>query len=721
MDQDTTGRIGALIARMTLQEKLGQLTMLADGLVETGPPGPHNPFNMVADGRVGSLLNVWGADLIREAQRRAVEESRLGVPLFFGLDVVHGHRSIHPVPLGEACAFDRALWEETARASAQEAAHDGVHMTFAPMIDVARDIRWGRIVECAGEDPYVNAQYARARVRGYQAPDETGRMRLAACAKHFCAYGAVLAGREYAEVDVSQRALEEVYLPPFRAAVDAGVAAIMPAFVDVAGVAMTAHRRLLREVLRAQWRFNGLIVTDYNSIAELVNHGVAADMAEAAALALNAGVDIDMMSDAYANGLPVALERGLVSMEDIDGAVRRVLALKQSLGLFDDPYRGMGPAGTPKQPPSAEGRRLSREAARRSIVLTQNRESMLPLGAVRTLAVVGPLADACEDQLGAWASAGAGEDSTTIIAGLRATWPSAEVRHALGAVYEGEDADLLAQAVEAARGADAVVLCVGESRAMNGEANTRTRPYVPQGQLALARAMLDSGAPVILVLCSGRPLILPDWLVEGARAVLIAWHAGTETGSALGDILSGACNPSARLAVTWPRVLGQVPIFFGIRPTGRPHDPANGWSTGFGDAPFAPRWSFGEGQGYARFARSNLRVDNARLGPESLVRVSVDVTNLGDRQACETVFVFSHDPVARVTRPLLELRDFTKVSLEPGETRTATFVLRAWDFAYPDETLKLRLDTGLIQLHVGASARACDLDRVDVEIVEGTP
>ncbi len=716
MDQGSMGRIRALIARMTLDEKLGQLTMLADGLVETGPPGPHNPFTMVAEGRVGSLLNVWGPELIREAQRLAVEESRLGVPLFFGLDVLHGHRTIHPVPLAEACAFDRELWQETARASAVEAARDGIHMTFAPMLDVARDARWGRIVESAGEDAFVTAQYARARVLGFQSLDGTGHMRLAACAKHFCAYGAVLAGREYAEVDVSQRTLEEVYLPPFRAAVDAGVAAIMPAFVDVDGVAMTAHKRLLHDVLRARWRFDGLIVTDYNAIAELVAHGVAADLAEAAALALNAGVDVDMMAHAYAKGLPIALERGLVAMEDIDRAVHRVLALKASLGLFEDPYRGMGPVKGPA--PQPQERALARDAARRSIVLLHNRDDALPLRNVGALAVVGPLADAGEDQLGAWGCAGRGDEAVTLVAGLRAAFPQADVRHAAGALFVGEDAGLLAQATQAAQGVDAIVLCIGESRAMSGEAATRTRPDVPEGQLALARAMLGVGAPVILVLCSGRPLALPDWLVAGARAVLIAWHGGTEAGSALGDVLSGAFNPSARLAITWPAVLGQIPIFYGIRPTGRPYDPANGWSTGFIDAPFAPRWSFGQGQGYAVFTRANLRVDDARIGMDGLVRVSVDVTNMGAVEGVETVFVFSRDPVARVTRPLLELRGFSKVALAPGETRTASFVLRARDFSYPDETMKPRLDAGVIELHVGASARACDLDRVDVEIVD---
>lgn len=712
---EVSARVRAVMARMTLAEKIGQLSMLADGLVETGPPGPHNPFTMILEGRVGSLLNVWGRDLIREAQRKAVEESRLGVPLFFGLDVVHGHRSIHPVPLGEACAFDRELWEQTARDSAIEAVSDGIHMTFAPMIDVARDIRWGRIVECAGEDPYVNAEFARARVRGYQAADAEGFMRLAACAKHFCAYGAVLAGRDYAEADVSERTLHEVYLPPFKAAVEESVAAIMPAFVDVAGVAMTAHEKLMRGLLRTQWGFDGLIVSDYNAVSELMNHGVAADLAEAAALALHAGVDIDMMSEAFPQGLPVALERGAVSLEQIDDAVARVLAFKERMGLFDDPYRGIGvdiSAGR------AARRALSREAARRSIVLLRNEDAMLPLRA-KSIALIGPMADAPEDQLGAWASAGAGAESITIVEGLRQGLAGAHVSFARGCAFTAPIDGGVDDAVMGARDADAVVLCIGEDRLSTGEAASRTKPEIPAAQLDLARAVYAAGKPVVLVLCVSRPLVLPDWLVDGARALLIGWHAGSEMGPALADILSGAFNPSARLCVSWPTTTGQTPVFFGMRPTGRPHDPNNGWSTGFLDAPYAPRFSFGEGIGYAHFTRGNLRLDEATINRHAVTTLRVDVTNVSEVPGVETLFLFARDPVAQVTRPLLELKDFTKVALAPGKTTQVSFSLRASDFSYLDSELQPRLDNGVIRLFVGASARASDLDCIELTIADG--
>ncbi|MBX9758420.1 MAG: glycoside hydrolase family 3 C-terminal domain-containing protein [Beijerinckiaceae bacterium] len=706
-----SARVRALMERMTLEEKLGQLSMLADGLVETGPPGPHNPFTMVEEGRVGSILNVWGRDLVREAQRKAVEDSRLGIPLFFGLDVVHGHRSIHPVPLAEACSFDRALWEETARDNAIEAATDGVHMTFAPMLDVSRDARWGRIVECAGEDPLVNAEYGRARVRGYQKPDPAGFMRLAACAKHFCAYGAVISGRDYGEADVSQRALEEVYLPPFRAVVEEGVAAIMPAFVDVAGVAMTAHKRLLREVLRAQWRFDGLIISDYNAVAELINHGVAADLSEAGALALKAGVDIDMMGDAYIKGLPDALARGDVTMDEIDEALVRVLSFKESLGLFEDPYRGIGADISPSH---AQRRARCRAAAIKSMVLVKN-DGVLPLRSAERIALVGPMCDAPADQLGAWASAGAAEDSITLLAGVRERFSSVAFAAGSGLTKPIEGGAAQARAIAA--DADVVLLCLGEERLTTGEACSRTRPELPQCQIDLARDVYASGKPVVLALGVSRPLVLPDWLVEGARAILITWHAGSEAGPAFADIVSGAANPSAKLCVSWPASLGQMPVFYGMRPSGRPHDPGNGWSTGFLDAPFAPRWSFGDGLSYTRFTRSHLRCDAQEIDGAASVTVSLDVANSGNMAGIETIFLFIRDPVARVTRPMLELKDFTRVELAPGETKTVHFILRAADFSYRDENLKLRLDDGLVHVFAGAGSRAEDLDRVDVRVV----
>lgn len=717
MTTETARRIESLIAQMTLGEKLGQLTMLAASLVETGPPGPHNPATMVREGRAGSILNTWGAKEIREAQRVAMEETRLKIPLFFAVDVLHGHRTIYPIPLAEACAFDRDLWQRTACEAAEEATRDGIQMTFAPMLDVSRDPRWGRICECAGEDGYVNAEYARAKVTGFQDAPEKPERRLAAIAKHFVAYGAVNAGRDYAEVDVSDRALHEIYLPPFQAAVEAGVLGIMPSFTDVAGVAMTAHRPLLDDLLRQQWGFEGLVISDYNAIAELIAHGVAADLTEAATLALKAGVDIDMMAGAYEQGLPLALQRGDVSMDDIDRAVRRVLKLKFALGLFDNPLRGLEDISpTPDSDPSR--RASARDAARRSIVLLQNREGFLPwTQPPQRIAAIGPLADAPSELMGAWCMAGEIDETVGILTGLRHAFLGSAISHAAGGGIEAGDDAAVAEAVATAQAADAVVLCIGESRHISGEAASRTHPAPPRSQMELARAIVATGKPLLLVLVGGRPFVLPQWLIDGSQAVIAAWFPGTEAGHALADIIKGAWNPSARLAVSWPVEVGQIPIHYGLRTTGRPHDPNNGFSTCFLDAPITPRWGFGEGLSYTTYELGEARVSAATIGKDGAIDVSIDINNTGDMDGETAVFLFIRDPVAQVTRPALELKGFYKVVIAAGGSKRVVFTLRADQLAYPGMDLKPRFDSGRIELHVGTSARPCDLKRVDIEVL----
>ncbi|MDF2116132.1 glycoside hydrolase family 3 N-terminal domain-containing protein [Roseiarcaceae bacterium H3SJ34-1] len=716
MTKDVARRIDELMAQMTLTEKFGQMTMLAASLVETGPPGPGNPVTQVREGRVGSILNTWGAAEIREAQRVAMEEARLPIPLFFAVDVLHGHRTIYPIPIAEAGAFDRALWLKTAKEAAEEAAQDGIQMTFAPMLDVSRDPRWGRICECAGEDPFINAEYARAKVVGFQdAPNDRNR-RLAAVAKHFVAYGAVNAGRDYAEVDVSRRALHEIYLPPFRAAVDAGVMGIMPSFTDVAGVAMTAHRPLLRDLLRDEWGFKGVIISDYNAIGELIAHGVAADLTEAAVLALRAGVDIDMMAGAYETGLAMALKEGAVTMDDIDAAVRRVLELKFALGLFEDPLRGL--SSVAPSPDSDPSRRASaRDAARRSIVLLENRDAFLPwTKPPRKIAVVGPFADTTGEFLGAWCMAGQSDETVELLTGLRSAFPDSEIVHAAGCSIEQSDASALEEATALARAADAVVLCIGESRYTSGEAASRTKPTPSASQLELARHMIAAGRPLLLVLVGGRPFVLPQWLVDGASAILAAWFPGTEGGNALADIISGKWNPSARLAVSWPMEVGQIPIYYAMRTTGRPYDPNNGFTTNFLDAPMTPRWGFGDGLSYTHYELAEAHASQLVMGPSDTLDVSIDVTNAG-KMAGETVlFLFIRDPLAQVTRPVLELKDFQKIDLAAGETRQARFTLNTEQFAYLDMNLSPRLDKGRIEVFVGTSARPADLRRVDVDV-----
>ncbi len=715
------GRFERLLGEMTLAEKLGQLTMLAASLVVTGPPGPDNPATMVRAGRVGGILNTWGYEEIREAQRVALEETRLKIPLYFAVDVLHGHRTVFPIPLGEACAFDRDLWLRTAREAADESTRDGIHMTFAPMLDVCRDPRWGRISECAGEDGFINAEYARAKVHGFQYGNDDPARRLIAVAKHFVGYGAVKAGREYAEVDVSRRALHEIYLPPFKAAVEAGVAGIMPSFTDISGVAMTAHRALLHDLLRVKWGFDGVIISDYNAIAELINHGVAQDLAEAAAQALNAGVDIDMMAGAYEQGLPVALERGLVTMEQIDRSVLRVLRMKHALGLFENPLRGLeqqspGPDSIPEHRVSA------RDAARRSLVLVKNENSLLPLArSTKRIAAIGPLADAQSEMMGPWCMAGDEREAIGILQGLRESFPSSEISHVKGCVNDGPiDNGQVEAAVAAAKSSDIVFLCLGEERQHCGEAASRTMPRPPPSQMHLARAIVAAGTPVVLVMATSRPWILPDWLADQSTAVLVALFGGTEAGHAIADAISGDYNPSGRLCVSFPTRIGQIPVHYSLRSTGRPHDPNNGFSTKFLDSTIEPRWGFGDGLSYSRFELSEVDADQSVIDERGIVSLAVDVTNASAIAGEATVFMFISDPVALVTRPALEIKDFTKAFIEPGKTARVRFSLSAEQLHYPGVDMEPRLDDGRIDIMIGTSARRSDQKCFSIQVRKQT-
>jgi beta-glucosidase len=699
-------RIETLIGRMTLAEKLGQLTMTASSYAVTGPIIAGDSTAGIKDGSIGNLLNMVGPAHVREMQRLAVEQSRLGIPLLIGFDVVHGHRILFPIPLGEAALFDPETWALTARESAKEAAADGLAMTFAPMLDVARDPRWGRSAEGPGEDPWLGARIAEAKVRGFQAAKLAAADSLAAVAKHFCAYGAVTAGRDYASVDISDRTLREVYLPPFAAAVASGVAAVMPAFTDLAGIPVTANKELLRGWLRGRFGFKGVIITDYNAIAELMHHGIAADLAEAATLALKAGVDIDMMADAYRRGLPVALERGSVTMAEIDEAVRRVLSLKEQLGLFDDPYR----RGAQPESAAAIGhrRRLARSVGARAIVMLKNDRQTLPLaGSTRRLAVIGPLADAPVEMRGPWPGAADADGHVSVLAGLRAVLPHAQVVHAPGAAIQSEDVSGIQAALDLCASADAIVLCVGEAATMSGEAASRAHLGLPGRQREFAEAVLAqanaANKPVIAVLFSGRPLVVP-WLIEKADAVLAAWFLGSEAGNSIGDILVGNSSPSGRTPVSWPRAAGQIPIFFGERPSGRPADPKDYYTSKYLDVPNEPLFPFGHGLTYGRFVLSNLRVSPLIIEDTDTVDIRVDVRNEGARAAQETVFLFTHDKVASVARPLLELKGFAKIDLRPGAQGTVSLALRAMDLRFLGLDLEPIFEPGEVEILVGPCA-----------------
>jgi len=705
-------RIDRLLAAMTLEEKLGQLNMVAAGRVVTGPGAPAALAEGVRAGRIGSLLNLWGAEEVRALQRLAVEESRHGIPLLFGLDVLHGHRTIFPVPLAEACLFDPDVWESTARAAAAEAAEEGIALTFAPMLDVARDPRWGRIVESPGEDPWVASQYALAKIRGFQGHDLGAAASVAATAKHLCAYGAVTAGREYASVDVAERTLHEVYLPPFAAAVKAGVAAIMPALIDVAGVPMTAHAALLQGWLRGALGFEGVIISDYNAIAELRNHGVAEDDAQAAALALGAGVDLDMASGAYLRGLPPALERGLITPSQVDDSVRRVLTLKERLGLFDDPYRRGAPGAA-----SVAARALARETARRAIVLLTHREQVLPLPPqTRNIALVGPLAVAEEDMLGPWAAAGRGRDTVSILEGLEAALPACHIESFAGVEIDGGDTRGIPAAIARCRAADLIILCLGESAGMSGEAASRADLGLPGCQRALAEAALELGKPVVALLCAGRPLVLP-WLFERAAAVLATWFLGVESGAAVADVLTGRVNPSGKLPVSWPRHGGQVPIFYGERPSGRPPKAGERFSSSYLDVPAAPQFPFGHGLTYSRFALHELRCTPQRVRAEESLEVTVTVHNESAIRGEAVLFLFVHDEIASIARPLLELKGVRRIVLEGGRSGRVSWTLPVRELAFVGPRLERILEPGRFTIHVGQSADRDQLLSASIDLI----
>jgi beta-glucosidase len=587
------------------------------------------------------------------------------------------------------------------------------------MLDIARDPRWGRSAEGPGEDPYLGARIAEAKVRGFQGSGLGEADAMAAVAKHYGAYGAVTAGRDYAPVDISERTVREVHLPPFAAALAAGVAAIMPAFTDLAGIPMTANKALLRGWLRGHLGFEGVIISDFNAIAELIRHGIAADLAEAAALALKAGVDIDMMAGAYRRGLPVALKRGVVTLAEIDECVRRVLVLKERLGLFDDPYRR---GKTPESAAALSQRRqTARMIAARALVMLKNAAETLPFSnSVRRLAVLGPLADAPAEMGGPWPSSAEPASTVSVLAGLRAAWPQAEVLHAAGVAIATEDESGMAAALDICATADYIVLCLGEAAGMSGEASSRAHLGLPGIQRAFAEAVFERArrlkVPVIVVLFCGRVLIVP-WLIEKSTAVLAAWFPGSEAGNAIADVLTGRVSPSGRTPVTWPRDAGQVPLFFGARPSGRPFDANDRFTSKYLDVANEPLFPFGFGLTYGRFLLSNLRVSPGAARESDTLTILVDVANQGTREAQETVFLFTHDKLASVARPVLELKGFGKINLAPGESGTVTLSLACSELRFLGVDLEPVFEPGEIEILVGPCADRAQLLAATVSLL----
>lgn len=703
--------VDELLARMTVEEKIGQTTAFTSDWSVTGPTMREGYEQDIRAGRVGAVFNAFTAAYTRKLQALAVEETRLGIPLLFGYDVVHGHRTIFPIPLGEAASWDLEAIERSARIAATEAAAEGIHWTFAPMVDIARDPRWGRIAEGAGEDEYLASRIAAARVRGFQGDDLAALDTVLATPKHFAAYGAAQAGRDYHTTDMSERELRETYLPPFKAAIDAGAGSIMTGFNDLNGIPATGNRWLLTDLLRGEWGFDGFVVSDYTSINELVPHGYATDEAHAAALALMAGVDMDLQGGVYLAHLRSALDGGQVSAERLDEAVRLILEAKYRLGLFDDPYRYSDPEREAAEVYRPEHLEAARDMARRSMVLLKNERGLLPLGDdLASIAVIGPLADSEADMLGSWAAAGEFKDRpVTLLEGLEARLgDSVVIRYAKGADYAlgSRDESGFDEALAAARASDVVIVAMGESGSMTGEAASRTSLRLPGTQEALLRALHATGKPIVLVLMNGRPLAI-EWAAANVDAILEAWFPGTMAGHAVADVLFGDYNPSGKLPVTFPRNVGQVPIHYDMKNTGRPYtreSQEQKYLSRYLATPNEPLYPFGYGLSYTEFAYSPVELDRTEIGPGEALTATVTVTNIGGYDGDEVVQLYVQDVVGSVTRPVKELKGFEKIRLARGESREVSFTLRDTDLAFWRHDMTWGAEPGEFRVYIGTSS-----------------
>jgi len=707
-------RIESLIARMTLEEKVGQLGVFAD-MVRPFAPDVNPEANVrnaaqvleqVRAGRVGCLFNGVGAAQGREIQRVAVEESRLGIPVALAADVIHGMRTVFPIPLGEAASFEPALAERTARATAIEATAAGIHWTYAPAVDIARDQRWGRGAESAGEDVVLGCAFAAARVRGFQGPDLAAADSLLATPKHFAGYGAVAAGMEYAQVDISPQTLHDVHLPPFKATLAAGARALMSAFNDINGVPASANRWLLTDLLRGQWGFDGVVVSDYTADMELIAHGYAADETDATAKAFLAGLDLSMQSGFYAAHLPGLVRSGQVPMAALDASVRRILRLKEAIGLFDDPYRSLDPAREADTSHLAAHDALARDAARRSIVLLKNDGAALPLRrAGQRIALIGPFARDRDNIEGCWTLFGDKARYVTLEAGMRAALDDDALLEVVpGCALEDAVEGGIEAAVAAARRADVVVLALGEPQRYSGEAQSRVEIVLPAVQQALAEAVAATGTPVVVLLRNGRALALQG-AVRDARAIAVTWFLGTQTGHAVADVLFGAYSPSGRLPVSFPQHSGQQPYFYNHPRTGRPELPEmSEFKARWREIPNAPLYAFGHGLGYTTFAYGAPRLSAPQLDWDGELVVTTTVTNTGTVAAEEVVQLYVHDCVASRVRPVRELKAFEKTLLAPGEAKDVVFRLDRGQLAFTNSEGVFTAEPGLFDLWVCASS-----------------
>ncbi|WP_162587051.1 glycoside hydrolase family 3 N-terminal domain-containing protein [Variovorax sp. RA8] len=712
LDRASLARIESLIARMTVEEKVGQLSLYAPAAVDTvaNPQGARQSeeeqLAQIRAGRVTGLFNNEGLEGKRRAQRAAVNESRLGIPLIFGADIIHGFRTVFPVPLAEAASWEPTLAERTAHASAVEATADGFRWTFAPMVDIARDARWGRGIEGAGEDVYLGRQFAAARVRGFQGPELGRADAMLATPKHFAGYGAAEGGLDYNAVDLSERTLREVYLPPFRAAIDAGALSIMSAFNEIGGIPSNANRALLTGVLREEWGFQGFVVSDYTADEELIAHGFAADGRQAAKRAFMAGTDVSMQSGLYMKYLPGLVAKGEVPMSRLDDAVRRVLRIKQRLGLFDHPFRGLEDTPGPRFDAAAH-QALAREAAGRSIVMLRNEKDVLPLPrSGRRVALIGPFAGT-DDLFGPWRIFPGQQPPMGIEQAIRQSLAEPELLTVVrGANVETPIPGGIEAAVAAAREADVVLLSIGENDQMSGEARSRSDIEIPRAQQALAEAVAATGKPVVVLLRNGRALALRG-AVRNANAILVTWFLGSQTGPAIADVLFGDVNPSGRLPVSFPQTPGQVPYYYAHKRTGRPQladAPATFYKARYLDATNDPAFAFGHGMGYARVRYDALEVSPARMAWDGTTTVRARITNTGQRDAEETAQLYVANRAASVTRPVRELKGFRKLRIPAGQSATVEFTLTRADLMFIGQDMAPTVEPGQFDLWVGPSA-----------------
>ncbi len=715
--------INDLMAKMTLEEKIGQMNLPSIGVDVTGPIVSKGVEEKIKKGLVGGVFNTYSPSAVRKLQQMAVNESRLKIPMIFGFDVIHGHRTIFPIPLGLSTSWNMDLIERTAQAAAAEASSDGLNWTFSPMVDIARDPRWGRVSEGAGEDPYLGGLVAQAMVRGYQGKSYSGAKNILACVKHFALYGAAEAGRDYNTVDMSRLRMYNEYLPPYKAAVDAGVATVMSSFNEIDGMPSSGNKWLMTDLLRKQWGFKGFVVTDYTAINEMIQHGVGNEE-KVAELAFNAGIDMDMVGELFIQEGVKLVKSGKVSQSQIDAACRRILEAKYKLGLFDDPYKFTDEQRAKEQIMSADKLALSREAAQKSMVLLKNANQLLPLSADKKIAFIGPLVKNQADLIGGWAGAGEGNKTPSIWTAMQSKFANNKFTYAKGCnliddsvlyktlnhygsqltLDEKSPAALISEAVQTAKEADVVVAVLGESAAMSGEASSRANIGMLDNQVELLKALKQTGKPIALVIMSGRPLTL-TWENENIDSILEAWFGGTKAGEAIVDILFGDVNPSARLTMSFPRSLGQVPIYYNHKNTGRPADTDDKYKSKYLDESNDPLYPFGYGLSYTTFDYGDPVLSSKEMKANEPITVSCKVTNSGKREGVETVQLYTRDLVGSISRPVKELKAFSQISLKPGESKNVEFKLSSNDLRFYDADLKYVAEPGDFKVFVGPNSR----------------